>query len=210
MPKITKLSIQERNSERVNVFLDGEFAFGLSKIIAVELRRDQDLTQVEIENLQRRDGQEETRRKVTRLIGRRPRSIEEIRRYLRKRNTPEETAETVIEGLVSRGMLDDLKFAEAWIENRNTFRPRSAYALRSELLKRGVKRSTITLALEGFDERSAAEKAARIAARKYQSSDRRKRIVAYLARRGFPYSMVNAVVAELQAAAEQEESEAVD
>lgn len=210
MPKITGLSAQKGNSERVNVYLDGEFAFGLTKDLALGLQRGQELTEAEVDELKRNDGYEEARHRVMNLIGRRPRSIDEIRRYLRQRETPQDMAESLISDLIERGLLDDLKFARAWIENRDEFRPRSSYALRSELRQRGVENTTIALALESFDERRAAERAARKALRKYRGADRSDRVYAFLARRGFPYSMIKSVVGGELAAEGQDESEVME
>ena len=45
MAKVTALKVQARNKNRVNVYLDGEFAFGLVKIEAVRLRLGQELSE---------------------------------------------------------------------------------------------------------------------------------------------------------------------
>lgn len=210
MPTITGLTVQKRDRQRVNVYLDGAFAFGLAKSVAAELRTGQELIGAEIADLKRRDGYEKNRRRALKLIARRPRSVEEIRRYFRDRETPVDMIDSIVDDLVERDLLDDFKFAQAWVENRNEFRPRSSYALRSELRQRGVGRQTIDRALEEFDERRAASSAARKAARKYRGDDRRDRIYAYLARRGFPYSMIKSVVGEVLAADGQDESEVVE
>lgn len=210
MPTITGLSVQKRNRERVSVYLDGSFAFGLAKAVAVELNTGQELNGAQIAELKRRDGYQENRRRALKLIARRPRSVEEIRRYLRDRATPVDMIDSIVDDLVERDLLDDLEFARAWVENRNEFRPRSTYALRSELRQRGVGRQTIDRALEEFDERRAAESAARKAARKFSGDDRRDRMYAYLARRGFPYSTIRSVVEEVLATDGQDESEVVE
>ena len=87
---ITKLEIQKRNQERVNVFIDDEFAFGLSLIDAAKLRKGQQLSEIEIEALQNED---DIQKAVDRAIGylsRRPRSVQEIQQYLRKKKIPED------------------------------------------------------------------------------------------------------------------------
>lgn len=210
MARITALRIQKRNADRVNVYLDGKFGFGLAKVLAVGLETDQELDEADIEELKRRDGYEAARRRVMALIGRRPRSVTEVRRYFERAAIPDDLADSVINDLLERGFLDDFKFAQAWIENRLAFRPRSAYALRTELRQRGVDSQVVEKALDGFDERQAAEKAAQDAARRYRGEDRVERIYAYLERRGFPYSMTRSVVRDLGAADEPNESEVIE
>ena len=45
---ITALEVQKRDKERVNVYLDGEFAFGLPVIEAARLHTGQELSEDEI------------------------------------------------------------------------------------------------------------------------------------------------------------------
>jgi regulatory protein len=51
---ITALRFQKRNKDRVNVYLDGQFAFGLAAIEAVRLRVGQTLSDDDVARLQRR------------------------------------------------------------------------------------------------------------------------------------------------------------
>ena len=44
MKKITALEVQKKNPNRVNVHLDGDFAFGLARITAAGLKLGETLT----------------------------------------------------------------------------------------------------------------------------------------------------------------------
>jgi SOS response regulatory protein OraA/RecX len=87
------------------------------------------------------------------------------------------------------------------------FRPRGAWALRSELSAKGVARETITIALQDYDEEEAAQRAAVEGARRYKhlSPDLfRRRLSAYLSRRGFAYQVVTPLVTQHLAGMEAE------
>ena len=56
--KVTALKLQKRNKNRVNVYLDGEFAFGLARIVAAWLSTGQELTEEKIAELQAQDNVE--------------------------------------------------------------------------------------------------------------------------------------------------------
>ena len=58
MKKITAIEVQKRSPNRVNIHLDGEFAFGLARIVAAWLRVGQDLSEEKIEQLQADDARE--------------------------------------------------------------------------------------------------------------------------------------------------------
>ena len=81
-----------------------------------------------------------------------------------------------------------------------TFRPRSAWALRYELVHKGVPEEAIELTLEGFDDELAAYKAASMAVGKMRGLSWdvfHQRLGAYLNRRGFQYSIISPVVRQV-------------
>ncbi len=96
--KITALTLQKRNHQRVSVFLDDEYAFGLARIVAAWLEVGQELSDEKIAQLRAEDEREVAYQRALRLIQYRPRSESEIRQLLRRHQTPEETAEEISNG----------------------------------------------------------------------------------------------------------------
>ena len=135
---ITALVAQKKNPDRVNVYLDGRFAFGLATIEAARLRRGQTLSDDEIAALQNRDEVQKAHESALHYLDYRPRSVDEIRRYLKGKDVAPEVMNEIIERLTSVGLLDDWAFARYWLENRSDFRPRGERALRLELRQKGV------------------------------------------------------------------------
>jgi regulatory protein len=194
---ITGLKLNARRQHIVDVFLDEAAQLKLMKSVAMSLRVGQVLSSEEIEDLQRRSNEEKLYHEVVGLLSRRPRSEQEIRQRYIRRNVPDETLDNVITRLREADLLDDLAFAKAWVENRNEFRPRSGWAIKLELMKKGVSTETIEEALSDFDDETAAYKAAAVGARKYKNLDGQlfhKRLGAYLARRGFQYHLVSPAI----------------
>jgi regulatory protein len=127
----------------------------------------------------------------------RPRSESEVVTRLRKQKTEEHIIEEVLSRLRRSGLVDDQKFAQAWVENRAEFRPRSIYALRVELRKKGISDEAIEEVLDGLDEEELAYQAARKQVRKYRELEWeafRKKLSGYLARRGFNYGIISSIV----------------
>ena len=211
---ITALTVQQKNKDRVNVYLDGRFAFGLATIEAARLRRGQTLSDDEIAALQNRDEVQKAHESALRYLDYRPRSVDEIRRYLKGKDVAPEVMAEVIERLTRVGLLDDGAFARYWLENRSDFRPRGERALRLELRQKGVPGDIIAEVLsEGHNEDEAAYRAAIAQARKVRTTDPvefRRKMEAHLARRGFSYDTAREAVArawsELQPSEENEES----
>ena len=99
--------------------------------------------------------------------------------------------------MLRSGLVDDAQFAQTWVENRSTFRPRGRRALAVELRQKGISNEAIDEALRDLDEDTLAYQAALKGSRKYQGldwQDFRQKMGAYLARRGFSYAVVRPVV----------------
>jgi regulatory protein len=148
---ITALRFQQRNRERVNVYLDGAFAFGLPAVIAASLHIGQSLDEDEIVSLQGQDAVQRAYERALRFLASRPRSTAEVRRNLEQQALPGPTADAVIQSLLAAGYLDDEAFARYWVSNREQFRPRAPLALRQELRQKGIADSIINRALHDLD-----------------------------------------------------------
>jgi regulatory protein len=198
---ISALIVQKKNKHRVNVYLDGKFAFGLAAIEAIKLRRGQALSDEDIAALKARDDIEKARQQAAGFLEYRPRSEEEVRRYLSGKGYPSETIEPVIARLTDVGLLDDRAFVRFWLDNRSEFRPRGARALRQELYQKGVPDDIIAEVLEEeHDEEEAAYRAAVAGARRWRELDApsfREKVATFLIRRGFSYEVAREATARV-------------
>ncbi len=200
MATITALRFQQRNRERVNVYLDGSFAFGLPALIAATLRIGQGLSEDEIAGLQSQDAGQRAYERALRFLASRPRSSAEVRRMLSQQELPASAVDGVIERLQSAGYLDDQAFARFWVSNREQFRPRAPLALRQELRQKGVADSIINQALQDVDSTESAYRAGLAQIRRYENLDQhmfRQKLGSYLLRRGFGHDVVWPVVSQL-------------
>ena len=193
MPVITALEAQARDPERLNVYLDGSFALGVSRMLAYarHLHEGRELTQDDVESLRQDDAVDRAYNAALNFLSYRPRSRGEIERYFRKRGTEAAVGAAVIERLQRSGLIDDSEFARFWVENRQTFRPRSARALRVEMRQKGLDREVIDEALEGLgDEEEIAYVAGRRKTAAFRSLEEREymqKMLGFLQRRGFHY-----------------------
>ena len=201
MQTITLLERQKNNPERVNVYLDGEFAFGLNEMDAVTLRKGQQLTESEIDELRQKDAVVKAVDYAANLLSYRPRSTKEIRERLLKHSFNDVVADAAIEKLLRLGYLDDRAFARFWIEDRNRFKPLGRRALSFELRNKGIEQAIIQELLEEIvDEGGGAYEAALKRVRQMRGTTKREfkqKIGAFLQRRGFGYEAVNGALTQL-------------
>ena len=197
---VTALEVQKRDKERVNVFIDGEFAFGLNVIDAARLRKGQVLAETEIAALRDADAVVQAVNTAAHFLSYRPRSTAEIRRNLKEKDTPEAVIDAAIEKMAVMGYLDDAAFARYWVDNRSQFKPLSHRALRQELRQKGLADAVIDEALGDQSEPDLAYKAATTQVRKLRNrtvKEFKTKINAFLQRRGFSYSTTQDVVGRL-------------
>jgi regulatory protein len=201
---VTALEAQAHDPQRVNVFLDGRFAFGLhAKVVAdAGLRPGDVLSAAQVAGLLQRDDVQQALLQAFSYLSYRPRTEHELRRYLAQKGRPPETVDAVLARLAEYHYVDDQVFALNWVENRQRFRPRGARLLRAELAQKGVDRDTIDQAIAdaGADERALAlaaaeHKLAGLRAADYQEFGRK--LGGFLLRRGFAPDVVWEVVRDL-------------
>lgn len=208
MKKITAIEAQ-KNRNRVNIHLDGEFAFGLARITAAWLKVGDTLSDEKIASLQAEDMRERALQQALLFLSYRARSEKEIRQNLLKHEFTEDAIKTTLEKLRINNLANDPEFARAWVENRNTFRPRSRRALLMELRQKGLDDETAQAAVSGMDENALAYESALKRANRLKGlewGEFRKKLSEYLARRGFPYSVIAPVVTRIWNEAHAEET----
>ena len=199
---MSKLEIQKRNTDRVSVYLDGEFAFGLPALEAARLHTGQVLSDDEIAALREIDAVARAVDRAVRLLARRPYSRAEIRRNLDSKEIAPAVIDDALARLERLGYVDDRAFALYWIENRERFRPRGARGLRYELRQKGISESIINEVLDGLDPASSARQAAEDKVRRLRGlgpDEFRQQLGSFLVRRGFDYDVVREVVDHLLA-----------
>lgn len=199
--KITALKAQKRNPNRISVYLDGEYAFGLARIVAAWLSIGQILTEEKAAALKRQDALEVAYTKTLRFLSHRARSENEVRLRLREYGFDDEQTELVLQRLRDNRLVSDDQFAAEWIDNRSTFRPRSRRVLALELRQKGVAEDVIDDALsDAADDSILAYEAAMRYARRLEGLDWqmfREKLGGFLARRGFTYGTIVPVVRQV-------------
>lgn len=198
--KITALRAQRRDKKRVNVYLDGEYTFSLKAIVAARLKVGQSLADEEIDALLLEDSFQKAYDRALNFLSYRPRSKAEVGRYLRRKEVAPQVSEEVIRKLTRVRLLDDVSFAQYWVENREKFNPRSPRMLRYELRRKGVDSETISQALEGLNEEKSAYRAAAKRVRRWAHLDKesfRRKMGSFLKRRGFSYQVSKSVINRL-------------
>ncbi len=113
MPVITSIK-QQKNKDRVNVYLDDAFGFGidLDNFVLLHLKVDQELTEEAVAKIVRKAEFQKDLDKVLRFATVRPRSEKEIMDYFKRKNVDALMHHHLLERLKHFELLDDEKFAK--------------------------------------------------------------------------------------------------
>lgn len=143
---------------------------------------------------------EKFRDKVYRYLSFRPRSEKEVQDYLKKKKTPPEVFEKLIKLLKEKKLIDDTAFANWWIDQRKTFRPKGKIALKAELKQKGISDQITEEILSQVDElklaRKAAQKKLKIYSR-FPPEELYQKISTFLSYRGFSWSTIKEILDSL-------------
>jgi len=213
--KITALEPQATNAERVNVYVDGRFLLGASATVVLQmgLELEQELSPGQLEQLRSEEALQQAVERAYNFLSYRPRSREEVRRYLRRKETSPEIIEATLERLDRLDLVNDHAFASFWAESREQFNPRGARAIKNELRMKGVEREVVEEMISDEKDEELALRAGRKKAQSLLHNPAmdfvtfRTRLGSFLQRRGFGYEIVTRTVKALWKELKQEDGE---
>jgi regulatory protein len=202
LPTITALKSHPARPGRIRVELDGKFAFELSRkvILARSVTEGEALTperRNELESIAAREA-------AIGLLARRERSRAELAIALKRKKFPPDLIESVFLNLEKEKLLSDERFAGAWVNTRRRLSPRGRAALTYELRQKGIRKKNIDQAISTYphaDELAALRdlieaRLARLTTSGDDPAKIKRRILGFLARRGFTYEDIEQVLRE--------------
>jgi regulatory protein len=200
MPTITAIKPQ-KNQKRVNIFLDNKFGFGLDleNFVKLSLKVEQELDEKEIKKIKETSDKTKILNRALTFLTIRPRSEKEIKDWMRRKKIDGSFYEYIFEKVKDLNLIDDLSFAKWWVEQRQSFSPKTKKILTNELKIKGVKNEIITEVLSEteIDEVKMAKDLVNKKSYKWQRFDektRRQKISQYLFGKGFDWNVISNVV----------------
>ena len=213
--KITALTAQQKNTNRVNVMVDSKYRFSLDifQVADLGIRVGKEYTDEELTELETESQFGKVYARTLEYCLMRPHSAKEVRDYLyrKTRTTKMRSKKTgelydkpgvssaitgrVFDRLVEKGYIDDEKFTRYWIENRNMTKGASKRKLTSELRAKGVEQSIIDKYLTE-SARTDEDELTKVIAKKRNRYPDEQKFIQYLARQGFNYDDIKSALAE--------------
>jgi regulatory protein len=199
--KITAISAQIKDKNRVNISVDGKYRFSLDiyQLAELSLKVGKTFEEAELIALEQESQFGKVYSRALEYCLMRPHSAREVRDYLYRKTRPKrdksgelkpgvstEITERVFDRLSDKKYIDDIKFAKYWVENRSISKGTSFRKLKSELCAKGINSKTIDEVL-GDAERDDKTEMQKIIIKKRARYPDNKKLIAYLVRLGFDY-----------------------
>jgi regulatory protein len=142
--KITRLTNQKINNDRVNVFIDGKYELSLTKdqLLSQKLFINKEIEEGELQVLKKISNEGLIRSRVIEWLFIRPRSARELSIYLKKKNLDIDFASQLTLDMQNKKYQDDKAFCNWWIEQRLS-KKMSLIKIKAELFAKGVSKEII-------------------------------------------------------------------
>lgn len=206
---ITRLAPQSKNPERVSVYVDDAFAFGIHQDLLLEFNLRTGLhldteTQVAIMVAER---ERAARAKALDYLSYKPRTAQEVRRKLTRSGFADGVAEQAVARMQDLGYVDDADYARRYAEQRFRSKGHGPRRIAYDLRRRGVARQHIDAALDTLRAdkdltsraRALARKRWKRLSREQDPYKRRRKLSRYLQRRGYSFDVIRRITDELEA-----------
>lgn len=203
---ITKIETQKKNNERVNIYINEEFAFGLSLEIVYthSLKKGMTVDSEFLNNVLLNEEKIKANSTALRFLGYRMRAEKEIIDRLKKDDFEDEIIENTLEYLKRNGLINDFEFAKAFTMDKIKINNYGPQKIKYDLYQKGIHRDIVDEVLESLNNKeNEYERCLETAEKKissYKNNDNQSKYIklsGYLQRRGFSYPIIKDVLKEL-------------
>ena len=188
--KITQISAQQKNKDRCNIFIDGEYSFSVSTetVYKFYLKTGKELSEEEITAIKEDGERTSALNRATEYLSKAYKTRKQVKDYLLKKGYSEDAVYYTVSRLTETGYINDSEYARRYFEtaSKNQGKKLSAY----KLMAKGVRKDVIDEAYEKAAVPSK-ENAAAVAEKYMRNKEINKENLAktyrYLIGRGFSY-----------------------
>lgn len=202
MAVITKIEVQKRNKDRVNIYIDNEYAFSISMELVYKenLKAKMEIDVDRLKDIADKEGYLKCKNTALRIIERTYKTEKEMRHKLKEKEYTDNQIDKTLEFLREYNFINDEYYAKAYINDKLASRGRQK--IKYDLIKKGIDRNLIDERLSCIDSTDEKNKAFDIAKKKYNSLKKREsdtyklsgKLYRFLMSKGYDYEIVKDVV----------------
>lgn len=204
MPIITKIEAQQKNEDRVNIYLNDQFFMGIYKelVFTLNLKKGMEIDEEVLKNMLYDEMYIKAKNKALNILSKAPQSEKNIINKLSS-DFDEEIIEDVLVFLRKYKFVNDEDLAQRITNTNLKINKCGKNRIKQNLYNKGIDRSTIDSVVSDIDSDVEFENAMYLAKKRYErvkNEDRNKiyqKISQHLAYKGFGYDIIKRVLNKL-------------
>ena len=215
---ITKIEAQKKKENRVNIFINEEFAFGCSSELVYyhNLSKGKEVNVDELKELILEDNYITGKTKALKYLEASLRSEHQVREYLEKREYEESVIDRVVEFLKEYKFIDDTYYAKAYATQN--IRSQGKNNIKYKLMQRGIGEEIIVKTLDDIPSEEEYNTALKLAEKRCAVLCKNERdlwkiktkLNTFLLSKGYGYDTVKSVIDKLEIIPLKEQYKEVD
>jgi len=198
MKKITKIEFQKNNKDRVNVYLDDNFAFGIDINIMVKysLAKNMELEEEFINEILKAEEEINAYNYALSVLSRNFKSEKQLRTKMQEKGYDNQFIDNSITKLKQHRYLDDELYSEMLINSKINVSKYGKRRIKETLYEKGISREIIDEKMSDISEEDELERAKSLGAKKLKTlkeediKKRKIKLFNYLVNKGFEFSTV--------------------
>lgn len=204
MKKVTKIERQKKNKDRISIFLDDEFAFGLDEGVFLDsgICKYMELEEEYIEETLKKEDYRKAENYAIYLISQREYTEKKLRDKILSKGFSEEQSDRIVNKFEKYGYIDDENYAERFVRTKQKVSKHGKYKIKSSLYEKGIDKDIINRCMSEFDEDIELENAKSFVIKKANSLKSKnldkyklkQKITAYLASKGYGYEIIKKAI----------------
>lgn len=199
---ITKIEVQKRNKERVNIYIDNEYSFSLSTELVYKegLKTNENIDLEKIKSIAKEDDYIKCKNAALKIVEKSYKSEKELKDKLLLKGYDNLTIDKTLNFLKEYNFLSDINYVKMYVKDKSRLQGKKK--IKYDLIKKGINDNLIEEEISNIDEDEEREVAYNMALKKYnvlskRESDKYKlsqKIYRFLLSKGYDYDIVSYAV----------------
>lgn len=213
---ITLIEVQKKNKKRFNIYLNDQFAFGISEntLVKFALHKGQELDRDFVKDIKEVDKADYAYQIAVRYLSHQLRSEKEVRDKLKEEAIEPAVIETAIEKLQKVKLIDDTVYGQSYTRTAMNINKKGPKMIERELKNKGLSDEEISQSIAEYDQEIMNENALDIAEKYFQKQLRKashrnaiQKTKQYLVQKGYDSDVIQELMCQLSADNEDEDQE---
>jgi regulatory protein len=202
--EITKIEQQLKNTERYNLYIDGEFLLGVydETLLKFQLRKGDEITAEKLAEIRDYDEFNYGKNVAYKFLSYKPRSIKEVKNKLTYKKISKASVEKIIEHLKKYDFVNDEVYAKMYLNEKIAKKGMGKSMIQFKMIDKGIDKEMISKVIdENYPEDKQVESGRKLLEKYLKKKSKiedklelKKKCYQYLFSRGYSYPVISKIL----------------